>query len=257
MHPALLNVQVDRDVLYLTLNRPAKHNALSTALLTELHEAFSLYRDDPTLKAAVVTGAGEQSFAAGGDLKEFDSIRSADQVLTMRATAMAALDAVRNFPVPVVAALNGDARGGGAELALACDLRIAAGHTKIGFIQSRLAITPAWGGGVDLLELLGSAKGLRLMASGDLLTAETALELGLLEAVAAPDQAISEFIEDFLEPLRRLTPLVARGLKTLSAAAKRGASREELLALEAQSLVDTWVHDDHWEAVSRAFKPGS
>lgn len=253
MNPVFLSVQVERNILYVTLNRPEQHNALSSAALTELQQTFSHYRNDTTLKAAILTGAGEQSFSAGGDLKEFDKLRSADQVLAMRATATSALDMIRHFPVPVIAALNGHARGGGAELALACDLRIAARHAKIGFIQSQLAITPAWGGGVDLLRLLGSARGLHIMASGELIPAEKALALGLIEAIAAPHQSLSEYIEEFLETIRGLTPLVARGLKTLSAAAKDGASREHLLALEAQSLVDTWIHDDHWAAVSRAF----
>lgn len=252
----LILAQTDRDILYITINRPEKHNALSSTALNALRDAFLQHAGDANLKAAVLSGAGEKSFAAGGDLVEFDSIRTAEQVLDMRALARGALDAVRNFPVPVIAALNGDARGGGAELAVACDLRISTHQARIGFVQCRLAITTAWGGGIDLMKLVGPARGLHLLTRGELIDAQTAQSMGLLEAVTAPEQSLSELIEQFTESFRALTPLVARGYKSLSRAEKQGASCAQLAALEQQSLVATWVHDDHWSAVAKAFNPG-
>jgi len=252
----LILVQTDRDILHITLNRPEKHNALSSAALHALRDAFLQHAGDANLKAAVLSGAGDKSFAAGGDLVEFDSVRTAQQVLDMRALAKGALDAVRNFPVPVIAALNGHARGGGAELAVACDLRISTHQARIGFVQRRLAITTAWGGGVDLMKLVGPARGLHLLTSGELIDAQTAQSMGLIEAIAAPEQPLSELIEQFTESFRALTPLVARGYKSLSRAEKQGASCAQLAALEQQSLVATWVHDDHWSAVAKAFNPG-
>ena len=97
----------------------------------------------------------------------------------MMEEAGGALDAIRHCPVPVIAYLNGDAIGGGAELAVACDLRLQAGHARIGFIQSRLAITSAWGGGPDLFQLLGSARAMRMMCRGELVDAQQAL-VGML-----------------------------------------------------------------------------
>ncbi len=252
----LLLVQTDRDILYITLNRPEKHNALSSAALNTLRDTFLKYAGNANLKAAVLTGAGEKSFAAGGDLVEFDSIRTAQQVLDMRTLAKGALDAVRDFPVPVIAALNGHARGGGAELAVACDLRISTHQARIGFVQRRLNITTAWGGGVDLMKLVGPARGLHLLTSGELIDAQTAQSMGLIEAVATPEQPLSDLIEQFIESFRALTPLVARGYKSLSRAEKQGASCAQLAALEQQSLVATWVHDDHWTAVAEVFNPG-
>lgn len=253
--PPLL-VRIERSVLYVTLNRPDKHNALNTATLAALRATFTDHADDDTLTAAVLTGAGAQSFAAGGDLVEFDSIRTPQQVLAMRTLAKAALDSVRNFPVGVIAALNGHARGGAAELAVACDLRISAHHACIGFVQRQLAITPAWGGGTDLMRLVGPARGLRLLATGELVAAERALDLGLIDGVAPADEPFGEFVEAFVSPFRALTPRVARAGKALSLAAKLGASRRELDAIEETSLVTTWTHADHWAAVGRVFKPG-
>lgn len=252
--PSLL-ARIDRGVLNVTLNRPHKHNALDSETLAALRDTFNGHAGDDTLTVAVLTGAGTQSFAAGGDLVEFDSIRTPAQILAMRALAKSALDSVRNFPVPVIAALNGHARGGAAELAVACDLRISARHACIGFVQRQLAITPAWGGGADLMRLLGPARGLHLLATGELVDAEHALGLGLVDAVAAPDQPLNEFVEAFIAPFRELTPLVARAGKALSLAAKLGASRGELDALEERALLATWMHADHWAAVARVFKP--
>lgn len=251
----LLLARVERAVLYVTLNRPAKHNALNTATLVALRETFEYHARDQTLTAAVLTGAGDQSFAAGGDLVEFDSIRTPAQVLAMRTLAKSALEAVRRFPVPVIAALNGHARGGAAELAVACDLRLSARHARIGFVQRQLAITPAWGGGVDLMRLIGPARALRLLATGELLDAQRAQDLGLVDAVAATGQSVEELTEEFIAPFRELTPLVARSGKALSLAAKLGATPGELAAIEEQSLIATWVHDDHWAAVARVFTP--
>ncbi len=253
--PLILS-QIDRGILYITINRPEKHNALSSAALHALRDVFLHHAGDANLKAAVLTGAGEKSFAAGGDLVEFDSIRTPEQVLAMRTLARGALDAVRDFPVPVIAALNGHARGGGAELAVACDLRIGTSQACIGFIQRRLNITTAWGGGVDLMKLVGPARGLHLLTSGELIDAQTAQSMGLLEAIAAPEQSLSDLLEQFIESFRALTPLVARGYKSLSRAEKQGASSAQLAALEEQSLIATWVHDDHWSAVAKAFNPG-
>jgi enoyl-CoA hydratase len=163
----------------------------------------------------------------------------------------AALEAVRRFPVPVVAALNGDALGGGAELALACDFRVLATHAHIGFIHGRLNIATAWGGGVDLLRLLGPALGLRLLARSELVDAKTALSLSLADAVARNDETLDDAVQRFLDPLRRQVPQVTRAYKALALAAREGQSREAMLALETRLFSDTWIHPDHWAAAEK------
>ena len=115
--------ECDGGLLRLTLNRPRQHNALSFALLELLRETLESYAQDAALKCVIITGAGDRSFCAGGDLHELDSMRSLDDAREISRIGRRALDAVRYFPVPVAAALNGDALGGGAELASGLRLR--------------------------------------------------------------------------------------------------------------------------------------
>ncbi|HXR34313.1 MAG TPA: enoyl-CoA hydratase/isomerase family protein [Candidatus Binataceae bacterium] len=142
-----LQVIAEGGVLRVTINPPTKRNALSRSLLKDLGEVFAASSSDQYLKAAVLRGSGELCFAAGGDLHELSAIGTAEGAEAMASEVKASLDNIRRFPLPVIAALNGDAMGGGAELALACDMRIAASHARIGFVQGRINITTACGGG--------------------------------------------------------------------------------------------------------------
>ncbi|MBI1735206.1 MAG: enoyl-CoA hydratase/isomerase family protein [Candidatus Rokubacteria bacterium] len=238
-------------VLRVTIDRAEKRNALSRALLAELREAFERHAGDETLGVAVLTAAGERNFAAGGDLGDLATIRTREGAVEMAQQARAALDAVRRFPVPVVAALNGVALGGGAELALACDLRIAAAHAGIGFVQGQLNISTAWGGGIDLMRLLGSARALAVLGRGAVLGAEEARSLGLVDAVAAGGERFEDFVARFIAPLARQAPQVMRAFKAQALAERLGAPRAEREAIEARLFSVAWVHEDHWAAVDR------
>src|SRR5512139_3850350 len=123
----------ERGVLRVTINRAEKRNALSREVLRELRAVFETHARQDDLKLAIVAGAGELAFSSGGDLDDLGQVRDEEAAVAFAADATAALDAVRLFPVPTIAALNGIALGGGAELALACDMRIAAAHARIGF----------------------------------------------------------------------------------------------------------------------------
>ena len=178
-----LTVEASEGRLAVTIDRADKRNALSRAVLAELQETFERHAKDDSLRVATLTGAGDKSFAAGGDLRDLASVRTVKEAEIMADQAKAALDAIRNFPVPVVATLNGDALGGGAELAASCDFRVAASHARIGFIQGRLNIATAWGGGIDLARIVGSARALRLLARSELLSGDEALALGLVDEI--------------------------------------------------------------------------
>lgn len=245
-------VRVERDgaLMRVTLNRPDKHNPLSRPVLGRLREVFDGARDDRTLACAVLTGAGDKYFAAGGDVRDLASVRSADDTRAMAAQARATLAAIRAFPVPVVALVNGDAIGGGAELALACDLRVMRDGAHIGFIHGRLAITSAWGGGVDLPMLVGPARALRMTSRCELVPASTALAWGLADAVA-PAAELEAALQAFVAPMLKQSNAALRGGKALALAARRGAPVDERLAIELEAFVATWTHDDHWNAVDK------
>lgn len=235
-------------VLEVTINRPEKRNALSRAVLAELKSVFVDFASAEDLRVAVIRGAGEKSFAAGGDLRELAAVRTREEARRMADEAHDALDAIRSFPLPVVAALNGDALGGGAELAVACDFRVAAGHAHIGFIHGRLNIATAWGGGEDLMRLVGVSNALRLLAASERLDATAAQRIGLVNAVAAPDESLQAAIDRFIAPFRRQVPQVLRAFKALATAVRRGVAAAEIREIETCRLVGTWVHPDHWHA---------
>lgn len=239
-------------VLEVVINRPDKRNALSQAVLRELREVFETHANDPTLVAATLTGAGDKCFAAGGDLLEFDTLREPAATAAMGVASTAALDAIRNFSVPVIGLLNGDAIGGGAELAVACDMRVFAAHSRIAFVQGTLGISPAWGGGADLIRLVGGARALRLLTRAEFLSAPAAYELGLAEAVAEPNSSFASLVADFMAPIAARKPQVMRAFKALVIAARRGPEAELARALEAELLLATWLHPDHWHASDAA-----
>lgn len=243
-----LEVSIVDGILDVLINRPAKRNALSQAVLGELGECFRVHADAPHLIAATITGAGDKCFAAGGDLQEFDSLRERTATVEMGRHSNAALDAIRMFPVPVIALMNGDAIGGGAELAVACDTRVFAAHTRIAFVQGTLCISPAWGGGADLIRLVGGARALRLLARAEFLTATQAFDFGLADAIAPADRPFATYVEEFMTPIRARKPQVMRAFKSIVTATRYSADAQRVRDVEAELLLSTWLHPDHWAA---------
>ena len=246
-----LIAEVAGGVLNVIINRPEKRNALSRAVLAGLGQTFRDFAAAGELKVAVLRGAGERCFAAGGDLHDLATVRTPEQTRAMADEAHDALDAIRDFPFPVVAALNGDALGGGAELAVACDFRVAADHVQIGFIHGRLNISTAWGGGEDLMRLLGVAPALRLLAASERLDAQAALGAGLVDAVAVAQEPLQAAVDRFIAPFLQQAPQVLRAFKALARAMRRALPASEVRAIETRHRVETWVHPDHWQAADK------
>lgn len=249
--PWLLS-EIEGDLLKVTINRPEKRNALSLALLDDIGAIFHDHRGTE-LKCAVVTGAGDKAFAAGGDLKELDALRSRAETRSMSNRVHEVLDEIRYFPVPVIGALNGLALGGGAELAMACDIRIGAAHADLGLIQSQLAVTTAWGGGIDLINAVGNSAALSILCSGRRIKAEEALNLRLYEAVCESDEDFGNFTDNFVANYLNKSINILRGYKT-TAATRRRQLHEELTDIARDAFVTAWVDDDHWDAAANALK---
>ena len=241
-----------KDILTVRVNRPGKRNALSRSVLSEIALAFRCHAEDPEIKVAVLTAAGEKAFAAGGDLEDFESVRTQAEADALFRPASESLDTIRRFPVPTVAALNGIAVGGGAELALACDFRLAMPHAVIGFVQARLAITSGFGGGGDLMRLLGTGPGLLHMLRAKTLSAEEAQQLGLVDEVAEAEEGIESCVTRFIEPIRRNPLHVLRAIKSLAVATRSGSPAEDLVRIEREGFSVAWAHPDHWRALERA-----
>ena len=245
----LVTTEFENGTLSLTLNRPEKRNALSRALIAQIAATFTAWSESDDVAVAVLTGAGTKAFASGGDLDELNAIKTEAQAVSFAAETRTALDTIRRFPVPVIAVLNGDALGGGAELALACDLRIAAAHARIGFLQARLNIATAWGGGSDLFQLVGPSRALELLCTAPLLDAERALALGLLDAVAPADRDQVVFVGEYVKRFAAQKPQVMRAFKSLAIMHRFGAGPSDKAATEGARFARTWVNADHWAAV--------
>jgi enoyl-CoA hydratase/carnithine racemase len=179
--PDLVLIEPHDGVTLLRLNNPPM-NALSRALLAELRDAARRLAGDPAVKAVVVAG-GEKAFAAGADISQFGDQDAARAIET---GFREAFDAVAAIPRPVIAAIGGYALGGGMELAMACDLRVASEHARLGQPEILLGIIPGAGGTQRLTRLVGPARAKELIWSGRHVRANEALEMGLVDRVAAP-----------------------------------------------------------------------
>lgn len=185
---------VDENIVVVTLNRPEAANALSLALLTELEKCIQKIKASGKIRCVIITGSGEKAFCAGADLKE-RKIMNEEEVVAAVQKIGSVCDSIEKIDVPVIAAINGVSFGGGLELALACDLRIAANHVKLGLTETSLAIIPGAGGTQRLPRLIGIGQAKLLIYTAKIISADDALAIGLIErSVAASflqDEAIS------------------------------------------------------------------
>jgi methylglutaconyl-CoA hydratase len=193
-----------------TLSRPEAMNALNRALVEDMLEAANAVRDDPAARAVIVVGLGDRAFSAGADLKERAGLRSV-QVAEAVASISRAMQAIAAIPVPTIAAINGVALGGGFELALACDIRIASTTATMGLPETTLAIIPGGGGTQRLPRIAGEARAKELIFTGRRISAGDALTYGIVHEVAAPDE------------LRMRAQTVARTIASNSPVAVRAA----------------------------------
>jgi len=179
---------------------------LSRAAVRRLGELAREAATDSAVRAIVLTGAGDRAFCAGADLKERVGM-SVEDVRDFLGLYRAAFDAIARCPKPVVAAVNGVAFGGGLELALACDLRVASATAKLGLTEVSLAIIPGAGGTQRLTRLVGEAKAKELILLARRLTADEALELGIINRVAAPGETALDAALSFIAPLAEAAPI--------------------------------------------------
>lgn len=172
----------------LSVNRPEVRNALDWDAMRAFAAEVERAARSLNLRALIVTGVGE-SFVSGGDLKALEAYTKRRDGLRLSVIMGNALQRLRALPCPTIAAINGPARGGGAEIAAACDQRVMAEGADIGFVHSQLGITTAWGGARYLLQLVGYPMALELLATGRVLGASEAKEIGLVDHVTAAGEA--------------------------------------------------------------------
>ncbi len=186
----ILLVEKDRQIATLILNRPKTMNALSVDLVEKVRDAVENIRFAPDIRVVIITGAGGKSFCTGADLKErakMDDREVKRFIFCLRETFLA----IENLNKPVIAAVNGLALGGGMELALSCDIRIAADTARMGLTETRLAIIPGGGGTQRLPRLIGKARAKEMIFTGRQIDAKEALEIGLVNQMVTPGELLT------------------------------------------------------------------
>jgi len=186
-----IKVQRDDELAIVTIDRQEKLNALNASVIQEIGEVFTSLRDDDSVRAVILRGAGEKAFVAGADIDELSSMNSISGVAVSR-IGQEVFRAIELFPKPVIAAIAGYALGGGCELALACHLRVASEKARFGLPEVGLGIIPGYGGTVRLARLVGLGRAIELTLTGDMIKAERAQAIGLVSLVAKPDAVIDE-----------------------------------------------------------------
>jgi len=246
-----LRLDLDRGVAVISIDRPGARNALALRTMAELDEALDAARVQRA-RVVVIRGEGDKAFCAGGDLKELERMRSDKDAAAMARRMRSTLDRIAASKVPVIAGVNGDAFGGGAELALACDFRVAAEHARIGFTQVSLGLMPAWGASERLAALVGRGQALHMLLTARVLTAAEAHEAGLVEEVV-PDEGFDARLGEVARQIASAPPVAVAGIKR-SVDSVRPHRNPELAAEAIATFTRTWVSPAHWRAVERMEK---
>lgn len=225
MAEAVLYESHDR-VAVLTINRPDKLNALNQQVRDEALAHLDKIAQDDGIGAVVVTGSGDKSFVAGADIKEFEGRSPFDQREAMRFPRI--FDEMAKFEKPVIAMINGFCLGGGCEMAMSCDIRIASDRARLGQPEINLGLIPGGGGTQRLPRLVGVGNAMRLILTGDMIPADEALRIGLVDMVVPHDELRSATLE-LAGKIAGKSPLTVRVAKEAIRASERLAIEEGIL----------------------------
>ncbi len=242
-----IQVAQENMVAVVTVDRPERLNALNTQALQELLESFERLARDSSVRAIIVTGAGDRAFIAGADIAEMKD-KGPSEALAFARLGQAVCSAIEAAPQPVIAAINGYALGGGCEIALACDIRLASETAVLGQPEVTLGVPPGWGGTQRLPRVIGPGLARELIYTGRRVGAQEALRIGLVNAVYPPGE--------LLERARALAADIARNAPVAVRLSKEAIRRgldvdlETGLALEAQAFALAFSTADQREGMS-------
>lgn len=247
-----MNVEYTKEgkIAYFTLNRPEALNTLSPDLMHELHDALEDFRADDELWVGIITGTGEKAFCAGADIKTWLPFVKETKTKSWLFPSTPMRGGMELWK-PIIAAINGIAMGGGLELALACDLRIASEKARFALPEVKLGIMPRFGGTVRLPDLIGLTKAAEMMLMGDPIDAREAYRIGLVNKIVSPEQ-VMPVAKEWAEKLCKVSPLSSRRIKE-ALIKNRGLSIEEALWVENMLALPLYETDDYEEG-RKAFK---
>lgn len=244
----LLNKEPEIGIAWVVLNRPEKLNTINEDLTRELQKAIIDVENSKEIRVVIITGAGEKAFSGGADLSVFMSGVTPLYAQYIAAKGHELLAMIERLPQPVIAAINGYAFGGGCEIALACDFRLAAKRAQIGLTEVDLSLIPAWGGTQRLPRTIGLAKAREAIMFGKRFNADEALEIGLIDRVF-PDDTFEKEVREFAKSLAEKSPIA---LKLVKQCLNYGTQvpLEIGLAYEAQAFAKTFTTKDLFEGIT-------
>lgn len=231
----------------ITINRPEALNAFSAEVVSEILQAIEDVKADESVRVVVLTGAGEKAFSAGADIKAMKGM-NALKARELSQMGERLCNALENLEKPVIAAINGYALGGGLEVAMACDIRIASENARMGQTEINIGLIPGWGGTQRLTRLIGATKAKELIFTGKMIDARTAEQLGLVNMVV-PQDKFRETVRQFALELAQKAPVA---LKVAKALINKGAeiSLDAAIALEREGFGVVASTEDLQEGVS-------
>lgn len=237
--------RIDGHVATLTINRPDKLNALNIETRSRMIQELDELAKNDDIRVVVITGAGDKAFIAGADISEFEGRSPVDQFRVM--TDSSVFLAVDRFPKPTIAAINGFCLGGGCELAMACDIRIASEKAKLGQPEINLGLLPGGGGTQRLPRLVGMGAALKLLYTGDFIRADEALRIGLVDEVV-PAGDVATRAKELAEAIAAKSPVALRLIKQAVRTSMR-TPLDEGLSQEVSLFALAFASEDMKEGV--------
>lgn len=241
-----LAVEIKGSVLMVTISREKAMNALNNETIAEFKEMLATYAGNDDIKCMIITGAGK-AFVAGADITEMAKLSSADATsLAQRGHDL--MNSIQTFPKPTIAAVNGFALGGGCELAMACDIRLASEKAKFGQPEVNLGIIPGYGGTQRLARLVGRGKAMQLILTGDMIRVDEAYRIGLVDEIYTPDELMDKAVAlgELIATKGALAIQVAKGAINSGL----GGTLEQGCAIERQAFGKLFDTEDQKEGMT-------
>jgi enoyl-CoA hydratase len=227
------------NILFVTIQREQKLNALNQETLAELADVIVYAGNEEEVRGVLLTGAGEKAFVAGADISELSKFTAEEGEALSRTGHHTVFDAIEICPKPVIAAINGFALGGGLELAMACHIRVAADHAKLGLPEVSLGLIPGYGGTQRLTQLIGKGRALEMIATAEMITASRAAEMGLVN-YCVPMSELMNKCNQLFDSIKKRAPLaITSAIKATNAALKYDRDGFEIEIHEFGGSFDT------------------
>ncbi len=242
-----LSFEEDNNIAIVTINRPDKLNALNNETLVELNELFDYIQETKTISVVIITGAGEKAFVAGADISELSKLNKKSGI-EFSLFGQSVFTKIEKLHKPVIAAVNGFALGGGCELALACHIRLASENAKFGQPEVNLGIIPGYGGTQRLTRQIGKALSMEYILTGDMITAEEALRIGLVNKIYSSEELLSKANEMAEKLISKGKIAIAAALKSINS--NNSLTLEDGLILEAEEFGSCCETDEFNEGTS-------